>query len=541
MVRSLVVLSFGILVLDSVASAGALSVVSVNPPFNGRNVPPGAAISVTFSQPLNPATVNSTSFWAFARWSGSAEGVIALSNDDQTITLTPDEQFSAGESVMVIVSDDILAADGSPIREAGYSWQFTVRAGLGDLGFTLIDTLSVRTTPSVAVRTYGGIASDLDNDGWLDLTMVNEVSHDIRVFMNPGNGAGTFGNFLTPPAPVGIRASPSEPSDFDRDGFTDICVANVDSNTVSILLGDGDGTYGPQQVVNVGGGPRGIAVLDVDGDGDIDIANTNPLSGNYCTLLNNGSGVFGAPTYSEGGGAGEWGMVAGDMDNDGILDLVIGAQNGQQILVERSNGNNSFTHIASQPSGGLVWTLASADIDGDGDLDITTVNGTSNTAAYLKGNGAGGLAAPVTMTTESWVIGNDLGDMDGDGDADWMVSAYNGDWRLYRNNGNGTFSFDQEFDAAQAGSCALMFDADNDRDLDLGLIDELADTVQIRRNGGFADQGDVNGNGVVNVDDLLGVISAWGPCPAGDTCHEDVNGDGVVNVDDLLLVIQNWG
>ena len=50
--------------------------------------------------------------------------------------------------------------------------------------------------------------------------------------------------------------------------------------------------------------------------------------------------------------------------------------------------------------------------------------------------------------------------------------------------------------------------------------------------------GDVNGDGVVNVADLLLVLAAWGECPG---CPEDLTGDGFVTVEDLLVVLGNWG
>ena len=106
------------------------------------------------------------------------------------------------------------------------------------------------------------------------LTIVNEDTADLRVFLNKADGTGLFHDFLTPPSPVQDRASPSEPADFDRDGITDICVANLNTNTVSVLRGRGDGTFDPQQIIPVGLLPRGIVVLDVDGDGDIDIHST---------------------------------------------------------------------------------------------------------------------------------------------------------------------------------------------------------------------------------------------------------------------------
>src|SRR5688572_26394777 len=114
-------------VLRSHVYAGTLNVVSTHPPMNSGNVAPGTGISVTFNQPVQPSSVTSASFWAFARWSGAAEGPITFSNDNQTVTLTPNQRFSAGESVMVILSHNIQGADGSPLRAAGYSWQFMIR------------------------------------------------------------------------------------------------------------------------------------------------------------------------------------------------------------------------------------------------------------------------------------------------------------------------------------------------------------------------------------------------------------------------------
>ncbi|MCH7578351.1 MAG: VCBS repeat-containing protein, partial [Chloroflexi bacterium] len=69
---------------------------------------------------------------------------------------------------------------------------------------------------------------------------------DLRVFLNQADGTGSFDDFLQPTFPVNDRASPSEPADFNHDGNTDICVANINTDSVSILLGNGDGTYGPQ-------------------------------------------------------------------------------------------------------------------------------------------------------------------------------------------------------------------------------------------------------------------------------------------------------
>jgi hypothetical protein len=178
--------------------------------------------------------------------------------------------------------------------------------------------------------------------------IVNEDTADLRVFLNKATGDGLFGDFLRPPARVNAQASPSEPADFNQDGIVDVCVANIRTNSVSVLLGNGDGTFAPQQEIRVGLQPRGITVLDADGDGDLDIVNSNSGSSNLSLLLNDGKGVFLTPQFFEGGGEAEWALEATDMDGDGILDLVVGAQASQAVVVNRGVGDGSFVSVELQ-------------------------------------------------------------------------------------------------------------------------------------------------------------------------------------------------
>ncbi len=481
MTRSLAVFVGVSLAAVSPAAAQNLTVVSPSPTANSFAART-AAISVEFDRPLNPATVTPANFWAFGRWTGAAEGPLVLSNGDRTVTLTPDDPFTAGDLVTVYLSHDLRAADGSFLRAAGYSFQFFTSSDAAAMDWRNIQTMTTRTTPAAGTRAYGGLGADLDNDGWLDLTVVNEDSADLRVFMNHDDGSGTFHPFLQPTFPVGQRASPNETGDFNRDGFTDVCVANINANTVSVLLGVGDGRFGPQQSITVGQGPRGVAVLDADGDGDQDIACTNNVSSNACVMLNNGSGVVGAPAFFEGGGNGEWSLGAADMTTDGILDLVIGARANSRMITARGNGNGTFTPLPSQSAGGGTWMIALGDLSGDGKVDVASANGTSNNAAILLGDGAGGFAPPIPYTADPFVTSSKIGDLDGDGDLDWILSSYSGDFRFMLNSGNGAFAFDLEIGSPQSSSCAVIYDIDNDHDLDVALIDEEEDIVMIHEN-----------------------------------------------------------
>jgi hypothetical protein len=475
---------------DSRFVLGDMQVLSTSPLRHRNFVPWTTTVSVTFDRPVQPATVTESTFRVHGRWSGRADGVLEFSNGNRTVTLTPDHSFSGGETVYVNLGHAIVAADGSPLRSAGYAFSFTVAPGLpaarprGPVSFTNIGTLIVRSTPNVATRAYGGLGADFDRDGWLDLAVVNELSGDLRVFMNRADGTGLYDPFLQPPTPIGDVASPNEPGDFNNDGFPDAATGNVADSTVSIVLGNGDGTFDPQQVVPVGGSPHGLAVLDADGDGDPDIATANTSGNNVSLILNNGSGVFGPATHFESGGNGEYSLGAGDMNNDGIADLVVGTQSDQMMHVLRGNGNGTFTHVSSRSAGGATWQLALGDVDNDGDLDVATGNGGSGNGAILKGNGDGTLGPAAVVSASGSIVASDLGDLDGDGDLDWVLSSFGASrWFIYRNSG-GTMTFEQQVLAPNAASCSVFLDFDNDHDLDLALVDEVADVVLLLRNNG---------------------------------------------------------
>src|SRR5262249_35866416 len=218
---------------------------------NALNVSPNAVISIQFDRPLATATITPANFRVLGRQSGPVSGAYSFSNNNQTLTFTPaaGRRVAAGETVYVNLSHNVGAADGNVMRQGGYAWQFTIVTARATMQFNQIAVMSNRDNPNVNTHMYGALAADLNGDGFVDLTTVNEDSHDLRVTLNRADGTGLYGPFLVPPLPVGVEASPNEPGDFNNDGLMDIAVATSVSSSVWIALGRGDGTFNPPQEV----------------------------------------------------------------------------------------------------------------------------------------------------------------------------------------------------------------------------------------------------------------------------------------------------
>jgi hypothetical protein len=460
--------------------SGKLSVVSTSPAALA-GAPVASAVTVVFDRPVQAASVGPASFRVFGRTSGPHAGAYQLSHGGRWVTFLPVRTFAAGEVVSVNLAHDLRGADLAPLRGAGFAFQFWIAAAPAAGVFSEYDQLS--NNVGEQTRIYGAAATDLNGDGYPDLTTVNEVSADLRVFLNLADGSGNYGDYLAP-EPIGVEASPNDTADFDNDGRADIVASATASEDLWILLGNGDGTFGTPQEIDVGQEPHGVVALDVDGDADLDLVNCNRASGNLSLVLNDGAGTFGAPGYFDGGVTGEYGLAAGDMDGDGITDLVVAGMNGQHLRTLLGHGDGTFTPAGpAQPSGGSTWVVTLGDLNGDGKLDASTANSGSGTGGRLLGNGDGTFGPVTTVNIGAHTVSTDLGDLDGDGDLDWVISSFGGGfWRLYRNDGAGNFSSWQEIAAPSNPSCAIVLDTDGDLDLDLALTDEIADLVLLLRN-----------------------------------------------------------
>ncbi len=466
----------------AVADANSvLSVQSVSPISHNIDADRATAISIIFNNSIDPQSVNPGTFMVFGRWSGVMTGGVSFENNNTKLTFLPDKFFSAGETVTVTLSKMIIDTSGQPMAH-GYAWSFWIKSNASSMIISEIERVPVRRSGEGRIQTYGANAADVNGDGFTDYMVPNEVANDVRVFLNDGNGG--YSNFTVHPLTNAARPSTNDASDFNGDGFIDFAIGNTQNDRVHVLLGDGAGGFLSITDYHAASGVRGLALLDLDGDGKMDIVTANRGGNNLSLLHNNGDGTFATAINISGNGIGETACAAADANNDGILDLFVGALQSQEIILFLGDGSGSLVFADKIALAGSPWMIAAGDIDNDGNVDVVSANSNSKSASVVRGDGNGNLVSVETYPVGAvFPLAIDLGDLDGDGDLDMMTSSFgnntpgDGQWTLYENDGSGVFTNPQYYTASTAASCAVFHDRDNDGDLDVTGIDEVDDLL----------------------------------------------------------------
>ncbi len=473
------------LCLPVAALAQPLRVLSTSPTPQTLTAAADTPIEITFDQALDAATVTDASVRVFGRWSGVTTGTLTV--DGATVRFEPDAPFFAGEWVTVSVSRDVQTSGGTALE--GYTYNFWIRTAPASMGLAEMAQLSTRRTGEGHIQSYGAYGGDLNGDGWSDLAIPNEISGDLRVFLN--DGAGSYDDFVVHDLPGGSVPSTNEGSDFDSDGLMDIAIGNIGNDRVSVMLGDGEGGFREGASYEADTGVRGLCVLDLDNDGVSDLVTANRTAGTVTILRGVGDGTFEAPVPVETGTAGETACAAADANGDGFTDVFIGAYGSGEIVLLLSDGEGNLAVESTVQTGTDPWMLAVGDINGDGHVDVA-----ASAAAFVSpfnvvvvpGDGAGGFGSIARYRFGSLSVAIDLGDVDGDGDLDMVSSNYlTSDFDLYENLGDGSFATPVSYSVSGAGSCAVFHDRDNDGDLDMTGIDEVDDILFFYDNPGATD------------------------------------------------------
>jgi hypothetical protein len=315
------------------------------------------------------------------------------------------------------------------------SWaQFETRASEAFLGWT-----------------YSLATGDFNHDGKLDVV----ASYGGGFWVALGNGDGTFG------MPVSYPTQPSywlAVADFNGDGNLDIVTAddNTNPSTVSVYLGNGDGTFRTTPITsNTTSYNEFIAVGDFNGDGKPDIVVIeNP---HISVLLGNGDGTFGPPNDNDSFVGAHWLAVA-DFNNDHKADVLVTGSFGStySIGVLLGNGDGTLRNSITEPLQYVPATVAAGDLNRDGKMDAILSYDLGD-IAILLGNGDGTLQPAVNYNTTG-ISADDVvvSDLNHDGKLDVAIASTDslqttGGMDVFWGNGDGTLQSAQFFASGQSG------------------------------------------------------------------------------------------
>ena len=293
--------------------------------------------------------------------------------------------------------------------QGGYGTTGGIQSGLGGAigtGSFGADTsyTEVGTNVSTAIS-----LGDLNGDGILDLVDAGYGIARVRL----GTGSGTFGA-ATSYTSGGYDISLG---DLNGDGILDL--VGGEGGTATVRLGTGSGTFGADTSYTMTGGVNALSLGDLNGDGILDLVTTNGATN---VRLGSGNGTFGAAVSYSTASNNTYDLSLGDLNGDGVLDLVtVGYSSDGFTNVRLGRGDGTFGAAATYSGGatnGLGW-LSLGDLNGDGVLDLVT-SGYGSGVRLGRGDGTFG-----TQTALSIFGDTSLGDLNGDGILD-LVTAQNG-------------------------------------------------------------------------------------------------------------------
>jgi hypothetical protein len=424
---------------------------------------------------------------------------ILLGNDDGTFRVLPSLKLPTASTLPMVIGD--FNGDGKlDLGMGGVNGQVAILLGNGDDTFKNPHFLSL-VFPALETAT-----ADFNGDGFDDLAVQDSVplngnssgAGHLSVYLS--NGDGTF----APPICVPLAALPSALTvgDFNGDGIPDL-VTVTHTNQVAVLLGNGDGTFGEPLTSALAqpagsGDARTLTVADFNNDGRLDLVVGNLSSTTLTVLLGNGDGTFATQTPVTADVT-PTDVLAGDWTGDGRVDLAVATNNpanapapsgiAGSVTLLPGLGNGSFQNQVPLAAGDLVQGAVTADFNGDGIPDIAAVSAGSDDVAIFLGVGDGTFAPaqhiPVGQTPTALVAG----DFNGDGRIDLAVldsGDSTPDIQILLGVGDGTFREVEDaagnprrFPAGSFPNSLVAADFNGDGNLDLATANSDTNTVTV--------------------------------------------------------------
>jgi len=358
--------------------------------------------------------------------------------------------------------------------------------GTSNLAFLQVTTVSIptalnRTDIASGTAPSGLATADFNGDGKLDLAIVNSGSNTVSVLL--GNGNGTFALKSSPA--TGQNPSAITVGDFNGDGKLDLAITNQADNTVTVLLGNGDGTFVATAVaLPTGAGPLALGTADFNQDGRLDLVTTNNVENNGSVLGGNGDGTFTLLNEGMNTGIGPLSLAAGDFNGDGFLDLAVVNGLDNTISILPGNGDGSFTWIPGPTPGNRPSAIVASDLNGDGRIDLAVANLADSSVSIFLGNGDGTFTLQSTVATGTGPNSVTLGDFNGDGKVDLATANSTANTvSILIGNGDGTFQNHLDSTTGSTPNSVVAGDFDRDGKLDLAVTNNAANTVSILLQG----------------------------------------------------------
>lgn len=453
---------------------------------------------------------------------GSFQGAVSGKEISRT-TLSTQIPLAGQANLYVAVAD--FNGDGVPDS-----------ATLTSTGITVTLYNSNQTILSTATYPVAGIgpsivAVDFNGDGYVDLAVTeNDPSGQGNVVVLLGNGSGAFGPAAKFPAGPGY-AFYLATGFFNSDNAPDLAVTNSPvqgAGSVSMLLGNGKGTFGAPVSYTVGPAPATIVAADFDGNGKLDLAALDAEVGivnKVWVLLGNGDGTF-QTAKSTASGTGSGYLAFADLNHDGKQDLVIADQFASAMAVMMGNGDGTFQAsneylIGAEPvsigllplgdgttlistgdnaSGSVVSYLsrstgiitspqlqhlgvgpaavAAANLNAAGQPDLVITDAAAGNVYVMLATGNGQFGNPATISLGSQPGALVMADVNGDNNADAIVADVNG-LDVLLGNGNGTFQPVKTFAAGGTLSSVTVADFNLDQKPDVAAANAATGGISL--------------------------------------------------------------
>lgn len=318
--------------------------------------------------------------------------------------------------------------------------------------------------------------ADVNNDGRLDLLIGGGTAFEVQIGVLLGAGDGTFGPVIVSqftPSTSGFADINRTfgVADFNGDGAVDLAVADPQNDEIYVLLGDNTGSFTLKTTIFNGGGPGTILTGDFNGDGHPDFLTEDILGADATVYLGNGDGTFKTGVaYTGPNHIGS--VVLKDMDGDGHVDMVAAGFLGT-ISILHGNADGTFSNTSSggaTVSEAFLNMVAVADLNGDGILDLVVFS--ANGVSVLPGLGSLAYgpevsftagAAPPTFTPPI------VADFNNDGKLDVAVVVPGG-LALLLGNGDGTLQTADTYNLGQSVSSVAIADFNSDHVADIAVV-----------------------------------------------------------------------